>query len=28
MQSELDDVYQRWEAITEERDLVAAEAGE
>jgi ATP-binding cassette subfamily F protein 3 len=28
MQAELDDVYQLWEAITEERALVAAELGE
>jgi ATP-binding cassette subfamily F protein 3 len=28
VQAELDGVYQRWEAITEERELVAAEAGE
>jgi ATP-binding cassette subfamily F protein 3 len=27
LQGALDEVYQRWEAITEERDLVAAEAG-
>ncbi|HEV2128759.1 MAG TPA: ABC-F family ATP-binding cassette domain-containing protein [Thermomicrobiales bacterium] len=26
--NELEDTYQRWEAITEERELVAAEAGE
>jgi len=28
LQAELDEVYQRWEAITEERELVAAELGE
>ena len=27
LQGALDEVYQRWEAITQERDLVAAEAG-
>lgn len=28
LQAELDDVYKRWEAITEERELVAAELSE
>jgi hypothetical protein len=27
LQGALDEVYQRWEAITQERDLVAAEVG-